>query len=42
MPSASAAANDDNRGRMDDPGNDLFDERDPLDRLIASLGVRLR
>jgi polyhydroxyalkanoate synthesis regulator phasin len=26
---------------MDDPGNDLFDERDPLDRLIASLGVRL-
>jgi hypothetical protein len=41
MPSASAAANDDNRDRMDDPGNDLFDERDPLDRLIASLGVRL-
>ena len=26
---------------MDDPGNDLFDERDPLDRLLASLGVRL-
>jgi polyhydroxyalkanoate synthesis regulator phasin len=41
MPSASADANDDNRGHMDDPGNDLFDERDPLDRLIASLGVRL-
>ena len=26
---------------MDDPGNDLFDERDPLDRLLASLGVKL-
>ena len=26
---------------MDDPGNDLFDERDPLERLLASLGLRL-
>jgi polyhydroxyalkanoate synthesis regulator phasin len=26
---------------MDDPGNDLFDERDPLDRLLASLGIKL-
>ena len=26
---------------MDDPGNDHFDERDPLDRLLASLGVKL-
>jgi polyhydroxyalkanoate synthesis regulator phasin len=26
---------------MDDPGNDLFDERDPLDRLLSILGVKL-
>ena len=26
---------------MDDPGNDLFDERDPLDRLLSVLGVKL-
>jgi polyhydroxyalkanoate synthesis regulator phasin len=26
---------------MDDPGNDLFDERDPLDRLLSIVGVKL-
>ncbi len=26
---------------MDDPGNDVFDERDPLDRLLALVGPRL-
>ncbi len=26
---------------MDDPGNDLFDERDPIDRILSSLGVKL-
>ena len=26
---------------MDDPGNDLFDERDPLDRLLSLLGPQL-
>jgi polyhydroxyalkanoate synthesis regulator phasin len=26
---------------MDDPGNDLFDERDPLDRILSLLGVKL-
>jgi polyhydroxyalkanoate synthesis regulator phasin len=26
---------------MDDPGNDVFDERDPLDRLLALLGPKL-
>ena len=26
---------------MDDPGNDVFDERDPLDRLFALLGPKL-
>jgi hypothetical protein len=26
---------------MDDPGNDVFDERDPLDRLYALIGPRL-
>ena len=29
------------RGRMDDPGNDVFDERDPLDRLLSLLGPKL-
>ena len=26
---------------MDDPGNDLFDERDPIDRILSILGVKL-
>jgi polyhydroxyalkanoate synthesis regulator phasin len=26
---------------MDDPGNDLFDERDPIDRILSVLGVKL-
>jgi polyhydroxyalkanoate synthesis regulator phasin len=26
---------------MDDPGNDLFEERDPLERLLALIGPRL-
>jgi polyhydroxyalkanoate synthesis regulator phasin len=26
---------------MDDPGNDLFDERDPLDRLLSIVGVKI-
>jgi polyhydroxyalkanoate synthesis regulator phasin len=26
---------------MDDPGNDLYGERDPLDRLLSLLGPRL-
>ncbi len=26
---------------MDDPGNDVFDERDSLDRLVAMLGPKL-
>ena len=26
---------------MDDPGNDVFDERDPLDRLFSLIGPRL-
>ena len=26
---------------MDDPGNDLFGDRDPLDRLLAAIGPRL-
>ena len=29
------------RGRMDDPGNDLFDERDPLERLLSIVGAKL-
>ena len=42
MRSASAAASGDSRGRMDDPGNDLFDERDPLDRLLAHARAEAR
>ena len=41
-PSASGAASGASRGRMDDPGNDLFDERDPLDRILSMLGVEAR
>ena len=26
---------------MDDPGNDVFDERDPLDRLLSMVGPKL-
>jgi polyhydroxyalkanoate synthesis regulator phasin len=26
---------------MDDPGNDLFDERDPIDRILSIVGVKL-
>jgi hypothetical protein len=26
---------------MDDPGNDLYGERDPLDRLLSLLGPKL-
>ncbi len=34
-PSANGGASGASRGRMDDPGNDVFDERDPLDRLLS-------
>ena len=27
---------------MDDPGNDVFDERDPLDRLLSLVGAEAR
>jgi hypothetical protein len=26
---------------MDDPGNDVFDERDPLDKLLSMVGPKL-
>ena len=41
MRSASGAASGAQQGRMDDPGNDVFYEPDPLDRLFALLGPKL-
>ena len=33
--SANGGGSGARRGRMDDPGNDLYDERDPLDRMLS-------
>ncbi len=41
MPSASAGVRGARRGRMDDPGNDLYGDRDPIDRLLSLIGPRL-
>ena len=41
MPSANGGVSGAPRDLMDDPGNDVFDERDPLDKLLSMVGPKL-